>query len=195
MCWRIVRWPVFLMSIFFLCIILFPCGCRLFSRPADNMNDPFVQEIMKDAAVKEVRFKGKIWRVCMDNGTKATVGETMYVDENEWKQYVKNKATTRLRSLIVHESVHTSQQLSTGLTIWMICYFTSTKFRWEEEKVAYEAGWRVEVIAGEIYTDGDYESFANDVSGVMYYGMITHDEAYTFMKNTITKLQEEYKNK
>jgi hypothetical protein len=171
------------------------CGCRLFSRPANNMNDPFVQEMMKNAAVKEIRFKGKIWRVCMKDSTYATIGETMYVDERMWKLSVENKAAIRLRSLIIHESMHTSRQLRTGVALWMICYFTSTTFRWKEEKAAYEVEWRAGMAAGETYTDEDYEFFAREVSGSVYHGMTTHDEAYKFMKETIVKLQGECKKK
>jgi hypothetical protein len=157
------------------------------------MDDPLVQEIMKDVAIKEVRFKSKIWRVCMEDGVYATIGETMYIDEADWKAYIRDKRTTRLRSLIIHESTHASRQLQIGMSLWMFYYFTSTTFRWEEEKIAYEAEWRVEIADGKRYTGADFHFFAKNMSGPMYHGMTTYDEAYEFMKRTNIKLQEEYK--
>jgi hypothetical protein len=168
-------------------------GCRLFSRPADNMNDPFVQRVMQGSAIKEVRYKGKIWRVCMAPNTYATVGETMYTEEEVWKKTIEEQRFTYLRGLIAHESVHTARQLQSGVTVWMIGYFLSPSFRWEEERIAYETEWKVQVAGGFVFVNADYITFANDVSGSMYYGMTDYNTAYSFIKDTIAKIQEELK--
>jgi len=46
---------------------------------------------------------------------------------------------------VLHETVHSKQQLETGLAWWLFRYCTSWRYRWQEEREAY----LVNILAGD----------------------------------------------
>jgi hypothetical protein len=166
-------------------------GCRLFSTHIDT-SDPYSQSLLKNTPIKEVRAKTPFWWFCFgDLGNFVTIGETLYVDKKEWFNDVNLRYTEFLQSTLSHESTHAIRQAKMGLTTWVLFYVCSKSFRWEEEKAAYRAEWAMEIDA-DIKLD-TYDSFAKWVSGPNYYGMVSYEEAYDFMVNTVAELTKKAK--
>lgn len=164
-------------------------GCRLFSTSIDT-SDSYTQNLLKGQAIKEVRAKMGIWGWFGDPQAYVTIGETLYVDKESWTNDLKRHRGIYLHSILAHESVHTLRQANMGTTYWILMYVCSKSFRWEEEKIAYKAGWNIEVDAGIPFHEGDYDYFAKYASGPLYYHMTSYEEAYNFIREAITQLKE-----
>jgi len=191
------RFLLFILSIMLL-VLGFPlacCSCKFFSTHIDV--DSTLEKSLKNKGIAEVRFRSSIWSLFVPkNADFLAIGNTIYVDWQTWETEKNNESY--LQPHITHESIHASRQASTGLFIWLAWYFLSPSFRWQEEKLAYTAQWRSEIDYGLEFDEINFESFALIASGPAYHNMVSQNEAYKFIKETVSayvKKKTEEKNK
>jgi len=90
----------------------------------------------------------------------------------KWAITIGNEA-----SYLAHETVHWQRQKSFFRAIvWVIMYFTSKKFRFTEEVIAYGAQLKVQAAKDGLSVDRYYDHLALSLSSE-YWGMCTFAEA------------------
>ena len=101
-----------------------------------------------------------------------TINNKIYIKKSYWNSLSYNMK----EALLVHETVHLEQQKKTG-AFWLLKYFTSRKFRLEQEVEGYGSELKYRVALGENKLSL-LESFANLLSGKVYMNMTDYDTAY-----------------
>lgn len=150
-------------------------------------------EILEGTPFKEVRIKGSLWLLVDSARTIMTVGNTLYTHPDMWEEMIPT--TRRAKAVIqIHEPTHAKRQFEAGIDGWVWDYIFDKKFRWEEEKLAYEAEWTYMVENGYSYTDAHHRMWAEILSGKTYRKMVSFNEAYQWVSSTMKKIMEEHSN-
>lgn len=84
-----------------------------------------------------------------------------------------------------HEKVHIKQQKAMGVIEWWDKYLGDPQFRFDQELEAYQEQWRF--IKKNVKSRNDQFNFlkqiARDLSGPMYGGLLSYQEALKKIKN------------
>lgn len=122
-------------------------------------------------------------------GMTTTIGNYCYVpDLKKWRQFYPD-GSVQQDALLYHEQVHAKRQLGYPITLWLARYVTEPSFRWEEEKLGYEAEFRY------LYKNGillNPEAFAIMVSHdykILGQQMVTYKDALDWINGLIWKIQ------
>lgn len=146
-------------------------------------------EIIEDSPFKEVRIKSDLWLLIDSARTIMTVGNTLYAHPDMWDEMIPT--TYRAKAVIqIHETTHARRQFDMGIDKWVFLYLFDKKFRWEEEKLAYEAEWTYMAENGYQYADGHHRMWAEILSGKTYRNMVSFEEAYSWVSTTMKKIME-----
>lgn len=94
------------------------------------------------------------------------------------------KDTKEEAGYLTHEKVHYNRQWRFPL-IWIIYYYLSKSFRWQEEKLAWAAQIKVNYGTGYEVTDRRYA----EILSTQYRGMVNYEKAMKFIK-TLPKENE-----
>ena len=143
--------------------------------------------LIEGTVFKEVRIKNDLWLIVDSARTIMTIGNSLYAHPDRWKD-MSESSHYSVSVIKVHEPVHAKRQLEQGIDGWIIKYLTNKKFRWEEEKLAYEQQWKYMIHSGHVYSHADYTRWADVVSGSTYGHMTSFEEAFQWMKVTVEKI-------
>lgn len=172
------------MKYLLLIFTIFCSGCTLASYKAD------IDYIVKDTPIKHTRFKGRLWCWLNRHAAYITLGDTLYLDKNEWEVLSRGSHVYfNIQAMVVHESIHSIRQQKSGLIIWLFKYITNPRFRWEEEKLGYLAEWKYYLILGFIIEEEQYRDFAKEVSSGTYFRMVSYEEAYIFICRSVYEIK------
>lgn len=164
-------------------------GCALCSSPG-NSADPIIAKLIHGTDIEQVRYKNWMWNCFVDELTKVQVGDTLFVNKEEWERLIANRNILELSRIIVHEATHAARQCNMGLLTWLILYGTDPAFRWEEEKIASVAEWRIYLkLGGRGY---NCEWWAGSMSSSTYNYMVSYEDALKFAKSTMEKLVKDH---
>ena len=122
----------------------------------------------------------KFFNIADDKGIVFTYGDTLY---NPYKFDLPEH-------LLIHEKVHTSQQLKPSE--WWAQYFTDKDFRLEQELEAYIAQYAFikKVYKGKVSKEA-LTRLALDLSSEMYGNIISYSDAETRIRRGARELLEE----
>ena len=124
------------------------------------------------ALYKKIKERFGAENVDWEKGIVFTVGD---------KIYCKFKLR---QDLITHEKTHIKQQAEIGVDIWWDKYLSDDSFRYDEELEAYrnQYRWIKHNIKDRNKQNDMLHSFARDLSGGMYGGLVSMSEAVNAIK-------------
>lgn len=108
-----------------------------------------------------------------------TIGTTAYISNLD--EFLENNqpGSPRFESLMLHEQIHSIRQLNYGIIIWIINYMIYPSFRWEEERLGWEADIRFTKRHGIAKKDEQYALILSEFYG----NMITYDRALKWVRS------------
>ena len=91
------------------------------------------------------------------------------------------EGSVRYDSIMQHERVHSHRQLKMGLALWLSRYASSSKFRWQEERI----GWYIQL---QLLRRGGYQinvdGVAKSLAGYKPF-MISYEDARQWVLDVI----------
>jgi hypothetical protein len=146
------------------------------------------EDLIQGTPFREVREKGEIWLLVDGARTIMTIGNTLYVHPEVWKEH--HPTYDYSKSVVqVHEALHAVRQTESGIDFWILKYITDKEFRYKEEQIAYEAEWRWMVERGHRYASTFSIDWAKMVSGPTYGHMVKFDRALEWAILKIKEIQ------
>lgn len=111
---------------------------------------------------------------------------TIYTDKYT-VPLLQNPRTVWAKGLVVHETVHARRQLTYGKMLWHIKYLVDADFRWEEERLAYEAQFAFLSETGNMELPYDQDKFLQILSGPVYNYMVSYNIAAKWLVTELDK--------
>jgi hypothetical protein len=104
---------------------------------------------------------------------------TIYVPNGQLKDYTQEPLQLLKAALLEHEKIHAKRQAELAYIFWYLGYELSDGFRWEEEKLGYEA--QILYLRRRGVTVNE-EWFLTVVLSEFYRGMVSKDEALKWFR-------------
>lgn len=105
---------------------------------------------------------------------------TIYVPNGHLKEYTEVPLAPTAAALLEHEKVHAKRQAELAYIFWHLGYELSDEFRWEEEKLGYEA--QILYLRRRGFTISE-QWFLKVVLNDFYDDMVDKDEALKWFKS------------
>lgn len=138
-----------------------------------------------------LRERGTIWSWFMDPYVSMTIGRYVYVSKEKWTPINLYYFSERAHSILIHENFHARRQQERGVNLWIWKYCCSKKFRFEEEKLAFEAEFRYLIVECGWWFDASYLKEYAKIMSEEYGGMIDYENALEYVTALRDKMEEE----
>lgn len=136
---------------------------------------------------ENVKAKSWYWNLIpwISNNTAQAIYPNIYLPVKVYKNLSSEKQDAKHLALLAHEQEHIKRQKILGLARWMIRYFLSSKFRFEEELIADIPRMKVLKHSG---LEFDLDSRARRLSGWLYFWPVSYSVAKSRLRAAWEKL-------
>lgn len=124
-------------------------------------------------------------------GMTTTIGAHSYVpDLKQWKIDYPDGSIDQ-DAVLLHEQVHAKRQLNFpgGIGAWLALYVSSPSFRWQEEKLGYEAEIRRQMAGGQSVNAPALASVLSHDYKALGGQMVNFNDALIWVNNLIFQIQ------
>lgn len=124
--------------------------------------------------------KRPIWIEVPANDVLVTMSGIIFVPPHLYEHYTKNP-TIPAQAVLVHEKTHAKRQCDNGFSKWHLMYAADLKYRWNEERIAYEA--EIRFLKEHKYTINKQHYFDAVTNEKLYGKMVSKEEAQRWIDN------------
>lgn len=129
-----------------------------------------------------IKLKSNFWKVfpkIISTKTAQCIYPFIFLPEDVYKDLISKTPKPKSIAVLLHEKVHLERQKKQGILLWIIKYFISPKFRFNEELLAFKE--QIEYLKKHNLTL-DLELRAKRLSSWLYLWCVSYEKALLELK-------------